>query len=451
MIKKTAPPSGVIEPKTRPVDRLMRPVHAFSEYRGVGAGLLVFAALVSLVLANSSLAESWTHLLHLDAGVTIGDWSFQKSLRHWVNDGLMAIFFFHVGLEVKRETTVGDLAEPRRAAMPSIAAAGGMLVPALIYFAINYGTNAADGWGIPMATDIAFALGVLSFVGDRVPRSLKVFLTALAIVDDIGAVIVIALFHTDTVALGSLALAFLLLGVAVLLNRLQARSLPVFFLVGFCVWLAFVESGVHATVAALLMAFTIPAKTHIHGEKLRHNVEQHLQQLLEIGAPRDRDLNSPAQQDALDRLTDTVRRAGTPLQRLEIDMAPWVTFLVLPIFALVNAGVAISGDVSELFADPVALGVMLGLVLGKPVGVCGFVWIALKLKLAELPENVALRHVAGSAFLAGIGFTMSLFIADLAFNGNSNADGAKFGILVASSVSALLGLLWLKRTPQAAQ
>jgi len=430
-------------PPTRPVDRLLRPVRAFAAHKLAGAGLLIAAAVAAVIIANSGWGEAWDHLLHTKVGVSFGDWQLQKSLTHWINDGLMGVFFFLVGLEIKHEVLVGELSTVRKSMLPAFAAAGGMLVPALCYYGFNPSGAEAAGWGIPMATDIAFALGVLALLGDRVPLSLKVFLTALAIVDDIGAVIVISLFYTESVSLWALLAAAGLLAISSGLNALRVRSWIAFFIVGFGVWLAVLFSGVHATVAALLMAFTIPARTWLDGDGFLRRIEQQLRRLKEVGLPATHATNSKQQQQLLEVMNSTVDRAQSPLTQLEHALVPIVTFLILPVFALANAGVALGGgDGGGLGA--VALGTIVGLFLGKPVGVMLFSFFAVKIGVAELPKGVSWGHVLGAGLLAGVGFTMALFIGGLAFTDAALNDQAKIGILAASLASGIAGWAWLR-------
>lgn len=430
-----------------PIDRMLRPVKAFARHKLAGAGLLLLATFVALVWANSPWAEVYHHALHLDVTVALGPLGLTKSVHHLINDGLMGVFFFLVGLEIKRELLVGELSSVRKAALPALAALGGMLLPAALYVAINPEPPLRDGWGIPMATDIAFALGVLAVLGARAPLGLKVMLTALAIVDDIGAVLVIAVFYTDQIATTSLAVG--LVGVALSLGmaRLGVRNGVAYFIVGLLVWLAFLQSGVHATIAALLMAFTIPTRTRINGPRLVQCLEQTLQNLREVGLPADTGLNSHEQQQVLDDMASIRNAASAPLLDLEHALAPVVTFLVLPIFALANAGVSLEGVGLDALAGGIALGIVVGLVVGKTVGIVSFTWLAVRLGLADLPRGVTWTHVVGVGLLGGVGFTMALFIAGLAFTTPADLDAAKLGILVASVIAGVVGLLVLRSSP----
>ncbi|MCX4241653.1 Na+/H+ antiporter NhaA [Paraliomyxa miuraensis] len=434
-----------------PIDRVLAPMRVFAAHKLAGAGLLLLATAIAIAWANSAWAEAYEHLLHLPTSISLGSLTLEKSLHHVINDGLMGIFFFLVGLEIKREILVGELSTPGQAALPAVAALGGMLVPALLYFAINPEPPLRDGWGIPMATDIAFALGVLAIVGDRVPSGLKVLLTALAIVDDIGAVLVIAIFYTDQIATNLLLLGLLGFGVSVLMNILGVRSWQAYLVVGLLVWLAFLQSGVHATIAALLMAFTIPARTRIDGELLMGRLERAVKRLRRVGPPTTSGLNTHAQEDALHDLVVIHDSATAPLQRLEHAIVGLVTFVILPVFALANAGVSFSGIGLGALGEGIALGVAVGLVVGKPVGIVAFSWVAVRLGICRLPQGVAWRHVLGIGLLGGIGFTMALFIGGLAFGSPAELAAAKLGILSASVVAAVAGLVVLRGAGQRAQ
>ena len=409
-----------------------------------GALLLMGAAVAAIVWANSPFAASYEALFETTLGVFFGEFGLKKPLVLWINDGLMGVFFFYVGLEIKREVRIGELSSPRRVALPAFAALGGMVVPASIFAAITHGTSAIGGWGIPMATDIAFALGVLAILGDRVPTSLKVFLTALAIVDDIGAVTVVALFYTDEVALLTLGIGAALLVVGVILNRRQVRHTGLYFALGLLVWLAFLKSGVHATIAALLMAFTIPSRSKIDGEAFVASVEGELKALRELGLPARGEVNSLEQQEAVDALGATVTRASSPLLQLEHALVPVVGLIVMPVFALANAGVSLGGGLGEAVQSPLAVGVLMGLLVGKPVGVVLMSYLAVRLRVADLPEGVTWRHITGAGLLSGIGFTMALFIASLAFDAAEDVAAAKVGILLASALAGIAGALLLR-------
>jgi len=430
----------------RPIDRLLKPVQAFTDHKLAGAGLLMLATVVAIVWANSPWADSYHHLLHLEFAAGFEGVMLEKSIHHWINDGLMGVFFFLVGLEIKRELLVGELSTLRMATLPAIAAVGGMIVPALIYYAINAGGPGAGGWGVPMATDIAFALGVLALLGDRVPLGLKVFLTALAIVDDIGAVLVIAVFYTSNMSFVALGFGLVCLGGSIGLNLMGARNPVGYLMLGILAWLGFLESGVHATIAAILMAFTIPSRTAIDGEDFRRRMEILMERLEKAGLPGDKSMNTNKQQAVFEKMNVTIDHAGAPLQRIEHALTAPSTFLVLPIFALANAGVSIHGGLFAELADPIPIGIILGLFLGKTVGVTGSSWLAVKLGLADLPAGVTWPQVVGVAMLAGVGFTMALFVASLAFSDPTQIEAAKLGIMAGSLTSGVVGFLVVRAT-----
>ncbi|MBT4493713.1 MAG: Na+/H+ antiporter NhaA [Gammaproteobacteria bacterium] len=423
------------------VDRLTRPFQIFLDHKLAGAVLLLAATVIAMVWANSPWAHYYEEWLHTYATVGIGDYQLSKSISHWINDGLMGIFFFVVGLEIKREFLAGELASPRKAALPIFAAIGGMAVPALAYIAINPAGDELLGWGIPMATDIAFALGILALF--PVSVSLKIFLTALAIVDDIGAILVVAIFYTDDIALQSLVIGGVFLLVSIGANLAGARNPTIYFLIGFIVWVAFLKSGVHATLAAVLMAFTIPAKTRINGEQLVEQTEALLTKLKQTGLPHGNQLLTNEQHSIIHSLEQITEQATAPLQELEHALMPFVTFLIMPIFALANAGVVIVGDIATVVTNPIAIGVVMGLVVGKPLGIWLFSWLAVQLKLAELPAGVSFSQIAAVGMLGGIGFTMALFISTLAFSDTGLVEIAKTGVLLGSLLSALAGSLIL--------
>ena len=421
---------------------LLRPFQSFFKTEAAGGILLLAAAAVALVWANSPLAGAYTDLWGTYVTVGAGSFEISKPLLLWVNDGLMAIFFFVVGLEIKREVLAGELAEPRKAALAITAALGGMVVPALLYTVVNLGSDKVTGWGIPMATDIAFALGVLALLGSRAPLALKVFLTAVAIVDDLGAVVVIALFYTAELNLAALVGSLVLVGVLVVVNRLGIQRPAVYGLIGLAVWVLMLKSGVHATIAGVLVALTIPATRKIDEVEFAERADGLLAQFaagLTVGGSTP----TPDQMHAVHSLEKACEQIETPLQRLEHGLHGLVAFFIMPVFALANAGVALGAGAAALITDTVALGVMLGLVVGKPLGVMTLAYLAVKTGLAALPSGVTWRHVMGVSFLTGIGFTMSIFIANLAFGAGPLLDSAKVGILAASVVSGVLGAVVL--------
>ena len=411
-----------------------------------GSILLLACTVIALVWANSPWAQSYVDLLHTYVGVSWGDASFKLSLHHWINDGLMVVFFFVVGLEIKRELVVGELSSFDKAALPVAAAVGGMVVPALVFAAINLGGAGARGWGIPMATDIAFALGVLAMFGTRAPLGLKVFLTALAIADDLGAVAVIAIFYTDRINVGSLVVAAVLLVLLFALIRTGVRRRGILYLLIVGVWLAVFSSGVHATVAGILVAMVVPVRPRVDPHRFIDETEGRLERIKELELSSESLLSDREQLDIVDSIHT---RAGEALPAglvLEHFLHPIQVWLILPLFALANAGVAIGGDLAAVLVDPLALGIIAGLVVGKPVGISLLSWFAVKSGRGALPAGVTWVQVAGAGCLAGIGFTMSLFVTDLAFNDEALIATAKVGILAASLTSGIVGYVLLARS-----
>lgn len=376
--------------------------------------ILLFFTACALIWANSPAGYTYDRFWHSSLGFSTASFNFSMTLLHWINDGLMALFFFVVGLEIKREVVSGELSSPKQAMLPIAAAAGGMIVPALIFTYFNRGTAGQPGWGIPMATDIAFAIGILALLGKRVPLSVKVFLTALAIVDDLGAVLVIAVFYTSEIsiaALGAVLFVFIILAV---IGRRGVNSILPYAVLGLLLWIAMLKSGVHATIAGVLTALTVPASI----------------------ADKQGRVNSYD-----DKSSDEIQ--ASPLHRLEHMLHPWVSYGIMPVFALANAGVSIGGVTPSVFLEPVSIGIILGLVLGKQLGVTLFSFLAVKLNLASLPDDIGWRHIYGAGWLAGIGFTMSLFISALAFGEGEMLMISKIGILAASFIAAIAGLFLL--------
>lgn len=405
----------------------MQPVVRFLHVEAAGGIVLLLATAAALIWANSAWQDSYESFWHTTIHIEIGSYTFDEDLAHVVNDALMALFFFVVGMEIKRELVVGELRDRRAVALPALAALGGMLVPALIYAAFNAGGPGADGWGIPMATDIAFALGVVALLGDRVPSAIKVLLLTLAIVDDIGAIAVIAIFYTDGLRPGMLLVAAGAAALVWAMHRVNVTSAALFVFAGIALWLAVYESGVHATIAGVVLGLVTPARptqSELESDEIVDVLE-----------------NQPELRAADVRETATlIRGSVSPCDRLIEALHPWTSYVVLPIFALANAGIPLSMDALRDPSD-VMLGIILGLVVGKLVGIVLFSWLAVKLGLGTLPTGTSWRHMIGLAAVAGIGFTVSLFIAGLAFGPGAVQDEAKMGVLVASAVAAALGTL----------
>ncbi|MDO5655000.1 MAG: Na+/H+ antiporter NhaA [Flavobacteriaceae bacterium] len=413
--------------------------------RSTTSGILLFVtAFLAMILANSPLQEWYHDIWKVHFKIGFNDAMIDKDLHHWINDGLMAIFFFVVGLELKREIISGELSNPRNAILPLSAAIGGMLFPALIYFSINPSGEPSNGWGVPMATDIAFALGLLYLIGNKVPVSLKIFLTALAIADDIGAVLVIAFFYTSHIETTSLIVAAIFLIVMIVANKIGVRSALFYAVVGIGgLWIAFLMSGIHATIAAVLAALTIPATAKIPENIFSRKMNQLLTRFVALD-PTDDPTLSHAQVVVLDQMRHVSDRAIPPLQKLEHSLHPFVSFIVMPIFAFSNAGVTITGDFGELITSPVTLGVIFGLLFGKVIGVYVISSILIKLKIAPLPTGMTKLHLLGTGFLAAIGFTMSLFIAGLAFRDPLYDMQAKIGVLITTFIASIIGFIIIK-------
>lgn len=436
--------------KTYPIDKLNKPIQKFIQNQKSGGIILGISVIIALILANSPLADSYFEVLKYKVALTFNNNSFiDLSILHWVNDGLMAIFFFVVGLELKREFVGGELSSPRKAILPIFAAIGGMIVPATIYLLLNPSGEMSNGWGIPMATDIAFALGVLYILGNKVPLALKVFLTALAIVDDLGAVMVIALFYTSEISIMSLGLGLAFASVMFIANRLGVRNVLFYAIIGIGgVWTAFLLSGVHATIAAVIAAFMIPADVRTKENEFFKKITRHLKSFMNIDPKDEIPTLTEEQVHYLSEIRKDTKDAMPPLQSLEHSLHPFVTFFVLPIFALTNAGVSLSMNPEELFQTNVALGVALGLLLGKVIGIVGFTMLLIKLKVASFPQGMNLKNLFGLSLLAAIGFTMSIFITTLAFENESYVTQAKIGIFVASIIGGVLGYMILSRSFQ---
>ena len=439
--------NGLLTQESPPIEKVLLPFRMFIHNEVSSGVLLMLSAGLALIWANSPWTEVYTALWETELSIQIGEFEVAESLLHWINDGLMAIFFFVVGLEIKRELLAGELASPRLAALPLVAALGGMAVPAMIYAAFNAGTAEAVGWGIPMATDIAFSLGVLYLLGDRVPASLRIFLASLAIVDDLGAVVAIAFFYTSEISYLSLAVGAAIFAFVGALNRLGVRNSLVYGIFGIGgVWLAFLFSGVHPTIAGVLMAMLIPANIRLDPGKFVSQSRVIIDRFEEAGPYGYHVLANRTRQDALLALDVATDDSLTPLQRLESALHPWVSVVVLPVFALANAGVVLDSNVASIIGHPVTLGIVLGLVVGKQIGVTAFSWLAVRLGLAQLPDGVRWTHVYGVSCLAGVGFTMSLFIGGLAFQDPTLTAITKIAILGASSIAGVIGVAVLIRS-----
>lgn len=425
--------------------RILQPFQQFIQAETFSGVLLLFFTLLALLWTNTPLKDSYFNLWHTNIRLGLGNFLLDEPLHFFINDGLMAIFFFLVGLEIKREIMAGELSTPRLAALPVVAALGGMLFPALIYLVFNIGTPTTHGWGIPTATDIAFALGIMSLVGKKVPLGLKVFLAALAIADDMGAVVVIALFYSSGISLFWLIAALAFFVLQLLMNRLNVHRNTIYAILGIGIWFALWKTGIHPTIAGVLSAIAIPARTKIVDGNFTDTARHYLKEYDNAPKTPETPLITKEEQEALLGLVTVSENAQTPLQRIEHKLQPWVSYLIMPVFALANAGVELGGEISEAYAAPSTIGVMLGLFLGKPLGITLFSFLSVKLKLASLPHGANWKLMLGTGAVAGIGFTMSIFIANLAFGTESPfLSFAKIGILSASVLSGLTGWLILR-------
>ena len=433
-----------------PVDRVLAPFRVFAHLEASGGIVLILMTVAALVWANSSWSDSYFDLWSTKLTVGIGDYSLSKALILWVNDGLMAFFFFVVGLEIKRELLVGELASPRKAILPLTAATGGAVVPAGLFLIFNLGSSGESGWGVPMATDIAFSLGVLALLGSRAPIALKVFLTAFAIIDDLIAVAVIALFYTSDLKIEYLLFAAGIFAILIISNRAHVNSPIPYALLGIVLWFAFLKSGIHATIAGVLLATTIPARARIDPGHFLEVAEHQVARFRRAGDPGRTILTSREHQAALHHIQEVTEHAESPMARLEHTLHPWVAFVIVPVFALANAGVDFrSVDIGDALSSSLTFGIIVGLVVGKFVGILGLSYLAVRFGLTELPDGIDWRHIAGASFLGGIGFTMALFIGGLAFDDPVMLDRAKIGILVASLIAGIAGyiVLWLSHRP----
>ena len=429
-----------------PIELILKPINDFLHKEASGGILLIIFTLIALVWANTSFSDSYHNLWHTHITVSLGNLlTLDYPLHYWINDGLMVIFFFTVGLEIKRELLVGELSSIQKSSLPIAGALGGMIIPAVLYSLLNAGGSGSGGWGIPMATDIAFVVGIMALLGPRIPLTLKIFVLALAIADDIGAVLVIAIFYTAEISTSALIVAAIVLVVLIILNRLGTKSLIAYSLLGIILWVAFLKSGVHATIAGVLLAFTIPASSRFDTKKFSDKVKEFINHFDSTGEHWKNVLNNAERQNDVMAIETSCEKVLTPLQRFEHGLHPWVSFFIIPVFALANAGVTLSGlNIFEALFSEISLGIILGLFVGKQIGIFGFSFLAVKLKLASLPQGVNWKNLYGAGMLAGIGFTMSLFIAGLAFENPELLDLSKIGVLTGSIISGVFGFVFLK-------
>ncbi len=438
--------------KITPVDKwIIDPVNRFISKSSTGGIVLILSAVVAIILANSPWSHWYHAIWHYPISLVFGeDIQLYMTLHHWINDGLMAVFFFVIGLELKREIVAGELSKPKNAILPIVAGIGGMIFPALIYLGFNEGQNSLPGWGIPMATDLAFVLGILYLLGDRIPNALKIFLTAFSILDDLGSVMVIAIFYTDQISWIHLGIGLSFLGAMIISNLAGVRNMFYYGLLGIAgVWLFFLLSGVHATIAAILAAFTIPANTKINEKYFMDNMGHFLKRFHHADVDDKVPTLTPEQLHLLDDMESLTHKAMTPLQKLEHEMHPIVSFVVMPIFALANAGVTFGDNLLADVTSSVALGVAVGLMVGKMIGIFIVPSLIIRLRWAQMPLGLNFSLLLGLAMMSSIGFTMSLFINELAFTplgeeGATFITQAKVGIVVASLIGGFSGYFFLK-------
>lgn len=435
------------------VRKILVPIEDFLKFEASGGIILICMTVLAMIWANSPLSHMYHDMLHLPIKLQVGSFILDKTLHHWVNDGLMVIFFFVIGLEIKSEMLMGELSSPKKAALPMFAALGGMVAPALIYLAININGGEPKGWAIPMATDIAFAIGVISLLGKRVPLSLKIFLLALAIVDDLGAILVIAFFYTAEISGSALGIAAIGLALTFMAQKTGIRAVWVYIVLGVVVWMGVLISGIHATIAGVLLGFFTPAQAFYRpvdfSKRLIDIAHKIKTSVAKNAGPDDSHTLVDVEIDDHDvyELQKLSFEAISPLERLVHYLHPWVAFFIMPVFALFNAGVELGGvNLNELVVSPIALGVVAGLVIGKPLGIFIFSFLAVKLGLASLPTNTSWGQLIGVGVIAGIGFTMALFICNLALAGSVQEGFAKLAILIASVLASIIGSLLIIKT-----
>jgi NhaA family Na+:H+ antiporter len=439
-----------IAPWEKAFDKVLSPLDDFIHRQTTSGVLLMLCAVIALYIANSPWSETYHHLLELPFSIGVPGFELSKSIHHWINDGLMAMFFFLIGLELKREILVGELADPKKAILPIIAAIGGMLVPVIIYISINPEGQTFDGWGIPMATDIAFALGALALLGNRIPKNLLTFLVALAIVDDLGAVMVIAVFYTETISTSALSVVAVVLLLLVSLNLGGIRRPLPYILLGTILWIAMLKSGVHATLAGIFLAFTIPMRPKYEPARFLAHMHDMLEKIKLAYQSEENIIKNDLLRNQVSALNQGIKKVQAPAQVLEHSMHLPSAYIIIPIFSLANAGVPIDfNSLSSIVTHPVSVGIAAGLVFGKLIGIAGFSWLAIKLGFTSLPKGLNFKHIVGVALMGGIGFTMSIFIAELGFS-HSAEDllMAKTGILFASLIAGISGFIWLYLTSE---
>lgn len=422
----------------------LNPIQKFIRAESFSGIILFFAMALALIISNSPFREYFSSIWQYEIGIKSDNFELIKPLIFWINDGLMAIFFFLIGLEIKREILIGELNSLKKASLPIFAAIGGMVIPLSLYLLLNTNPETIHGWGISMATDIAFTLAILKMLGNRVPLSLKIFLTAFAIIDDIGAILVIALFYTSDISWSLLFYAGILLSILYLLSYFKLHSRMILLSFGIVIWILFLKSGIHPTIAGILLAFAVPIRQRIDEFTYAEKLQRIMRKLTNSINTNDLPLLSSKQISVIDNLEDWTNKVQSPLQQLEHRLHSWVAFLIMPVFALSNAGISFSNDMTVDIA--LVLKLAISLFVGKTLGVSVFAYLSIKFKMATLPNQISFSHIVGVAILSGVGFTMSLFIGNLAFGTNDIfMDSAKIGIIIGSVVSGIVGYLVLKR------
>ncbi|MFT5665042.1 MAG: NhaA family Na+:H+ antiporter [Gammaproteobacteria bacterium] len=444
------PNTEYVAPWEKAFDRILTPLEEFIHRQTTSGILLFICAVIAIYLANSGWSESYLQFFNSYFTIGIPGFELSKTIHHWTNDGLMALFFFVIGLELKREILVGELSDPKQAIIPIVAAVGGMVVPVAIYMMINPEGPGFDGWGIPMATDIAFALGTLALLGSRIPKSLLMFLVALAIVDDLGAVLVIALFYTETINMPALLIAIIMVTLLCFLNLGGIRRTSPYIILGFILWVAMLKSGIHATVAGILLAFTIPMRPKYDPARFLQQFSNMVAKIKTAYASESNIIKNDALRAHFQSLGEGIELVQAPAQVLEHKMHTPTAYFILPLFALANAGILVdTTSLTNLITHPVSIGIAAGLIFGKLIGIAGFSWVVVKLGLATLPKGLNFKHIIGVGFMGGIGFTMSIFIAELGFSHDpEDLLMAKTGILFASLISGVAGFMWLYLTSE---
>ncbi len=427
---------------------IKEPLNRFIRLETSSSIILFAATIAALSLANSPLGDAYLAIWKNNISITVPGFELSKPILKWINDGLMAIFFFLIGLEIKREILTGELSHVKKASLPLFAAVGGMITPAILFTILNSGQPGAQGWGIPIAADIAFTLGILKMLGNRVPVGVKVFLMAFAIIDDLGAVLVIAFFYSTNLVWLYIGIALGIVAFLLILSRNGFYSKYFFFLAGIAVWILLLKSGIHATIAGVLMALTVPlsrkADTRSFYETGKRNLEAFMEDRKTDSNKQEKTILTQKQLEAIDEIEDITEKTAPPLQYLEHRLHGWVSYLIMPLFAFANAGVVFALSGESNFG--LSLNIAISLLVGNFIGILFFSWLSVKIKLAELPENVTFKQLTGVAFLGGVGFTMSLFINNLAYTDQALIDSAKIGILIGSFAAGLIGYLVLKVT-----